>query len=136
MLDDLLGSLFAGTGGDAAGDLVQSRRARRLMRSGRLECAFRVISGDHDGLTDSWRDGVALLSVDRIAFTSYIGSVRFLRRKPVLIHVEKSYRPDESPAMRLTNPHSSIRLETRTAELMWVLPREQAKWAIERLRSN
>lgn len=87
MLDDLLGGLIGGLFGDALGTRLARKRAGRLEANAGTGVCLRVARGSVPGLRSSWRQGVATPSPGSLEFTSYVGGVLYLRRKPVMIPV-------------------------------------------------
>lgn len=115
-----------------------TRRAARYARRGQVECGFRVVEGQHDGLNGRWRHGVATLAPGTITFAGTVGGLRFLQRGSVRIVVEGVDRADRrqpagleivavSPATRV------VRVATPAAALEWALLADQVGWAIDQV---
>src|SRR5690242_16865292 len=84
---DLLGSLIGGIFGGSLGGRLARKRAGRLEAKARTEVSLRVVRGSVPGLRSSWLHGVGTLSPGNLEFTSCVGGVRFLRRRPVTVPV-------------------------------------------------
>ncbi|HEX6356495.1 hypothetical protein [Actinophytocola sp.] len=131
MFEELIGGLL----GRRA---VRGLTRRRAERSGRAEIALRVVEGTLPGLRTTWFSGVATLFPGRLEFTSYVGGVRFLRRKRVPVEItavdRTSRRTPEGKEIIWINPDCdviAVRSPTATLEL-GVLP-PQLDWVLARL---
>jgi len=136
-LGDMLGGLV---GGSVAPD-IQGRRAERLRRQGKLECCLRVINGDVPGLATGWRSGLATLTPHELHFRPVVGGVRFLRRRPVSIHIEmldrKQQRRPQARELLMVNPQSTvIQLGTPAATCEWAVASDQLAWAVTQLSGD
>lgn len=125
-------------GGLLTGLILLPRRARQYAQRGQLECALRVVAGQHPGLGTRWQNGVGVLAPGRLTFHGYVGGVRFARRSALTIEVR---RIDRSAARRTgwreawsVRPGLDVcRLVSPSATLEWGLLGRQARWATARL---
>jgi hypothetical protein len=121
-------------------DWLNERRARRLQERSKVECGFRVITGEHVGLSRRWVHGVAHLTPGHITFRRSIAlGLRAPRplTAPVLIAV-KSLAPGhrgaqgrEAWVVNITAP--IVTLNTGQAVLEWALPDPEHEWAVARV---
>lgn len=68
MLGDLVSGLLGGLLGARLSSTWSDRSASRLQLRGCVECALRVVSGEHVGLSRRWRHGLANLDDGRLDF--------------------------------------------------------------------
>ena len=120
---------------------MPSRRAESYRRRGQVECGFRVVDGHQDGLSERWCHGVAEFQQDGISFVGTLGGVRFLKRKPVKIAIERvdtgaARRPVGTESFAASPDAQVIRVQTATSTLEWALPPDQIEWAIEQLSAK
>jgi hypothetical protein len=108
MLEEMAGGAIGALTAGAVVSRMRRRRAARYAADNRAELALRIVLGTHDGLRGGWLGGIATLSTGSIEFLGYVGGVRFLRRRTVLVEVNA--------------PKSTTRRKPAGRELFWLSP--------------
>jgi hypothetical protein len=91
------------------------------------ECALRILSGKHAGLTTKWRHGVARISPGRIVFRPGLWQLRVARPRtpPIDLDVQFVSTAVDDPRWRdawsVLPTHPRAVVSTPTAELAWVV---------------
>jgi hypothetical protein len=117
--------------------LVKRRRADRRMSRGRFDCALKVISGGHRGLSQRWRHVAATAAPGRLDIRGHWW--RLFRAIPpiTVIDVRGPVRP---PSARenwsLAGSCRIIEIQTPTATLGWAVPGHYLPGALERLQAR
>jgi hypothetical protein len=129
---DFLGGLI----GESLGRTLRRLRADRRLRSGRLECSLRVVSGPQDGLSRRWRHVVAAVSPGRLEFCRYwpwfSGSQT--------IDIVSLHGPPRRPSSRewwlsLAPTCRVVEVHTPTAVVEWAVLDHYLPWTLDRLRT-
>jgi hypothetical protein len=119
---------------------LNERRAQRLEDRNAVECGFRVIAGEHAGLSRRWIHGVARLAPGEIILRRSIGlGLRIPRplTAPVRIAVtavasdERSVEGRESWAVSINA--RILKIDAGQAVLEWAVPLEQRDWAVSQV---
>ncbi|SFH12769.1 hypothetical protein SAMN04489731_102576 [Amycolatopsis regifaucium] len=97
-----------------------------------------MVTGTHDGLSEKWWAGEAMLSPGRVHFVPFVGAVRFLRRKAVeivvdQIDVSERRSPTGREVLSVDPGTEVVRLVTPTATLEWAVLERQMNWALDRV---
>ncbi len=101
-----------------------------------IECGFRLLRGEHPGLTRRWTHGIALLAPGRVAFTPYTLGLRFLTRREVVLDIaavnrESVHRAERRQMWSVSPSAHVIQVQTAQAVLEWAVLRETVQSAIE-----
>ncbi len=110
----------------------------RLAARNQAECGFRVVAGDHAGLSARWRHGLATLSKGQVLFRPFIPpGIRIPRpfTRPVLIpivSVDESGRRPTGAEIWSVNPGADVLcVKTGQAELEWAMLAAQREWVLD-----
>lgn len=113
-------------------------RMGRLAARNQAECGFRVVAGDHDGLSARWRHGVVTLSKGEILFRPFLPpGIRIPRpfTKPVVIPIVSMDQAGRRPSgveIWSVNPQAEVlRVNTGQAELEWAVLGAQREWVLQ-----
>jgi hypothetical protein len=123
MLGDLVTGIFGGLLGGRLSDRSLRRSAARLEQRGQVQCAIRVVDGEHVGLAGKWRHGLADLLAGEIAFDWAAIEVVSIQRGSVR-------SPTGREAWSVNPQFQIVRVATETATLEWAVPEAQSAWAI------
>jgi hypothetical protein len=116
-------------------ELIGGPLRRRAERAGKAAIALRVVEGTVPGLRGTWFSGVARVFPGRLEFVSYIGGVRFLRRKSVPVEITAVDRASrrkprgkeiiwvnpECDVVTVRSPGATLELGVLPPQLEWVL---------------
>lgn len=122
MLGDLLSGLFGGVLGGSLSGKISARNARRLQEQRRVECALRIVEGDHAGLARKWRHGIADLSPGLIDLGWAVVEVSSVDQSSVR-------GPTAREAWSVSPRCKLVQVKSRDADLEWAIPEEQFGWA-------
>jgi hypothetical protein len=131
---------LANAAGFGIGRAVTMRADHRFRKSGRVQCALRVIEGDQPGLSSRWRLGVASVYPRRLNFRRRWR--RVLGEDPP-IKVLAVHGPPRAPLGSprspfgdeiLKLPGSVVRIQTPSAMLEWALHSRFQPAAFARLK--
>jgi hypothetical protein len=121
-------------------DWLNERRARRLEEGDAVECGFRVVVGEHPGLSRRWIHGVARLAPGEIILRRSLGlGLRIPRplTAPVQITVTSVASDDRSThgqeAWAVNVNTRIVKIHAGQAVLEWAVPLEQQRWALSRV---
>lgn len=120
---------------------MSTRRADRYRQRGLVECGFRVVDGQQDGLSRRWCHGVGKCEQGEVTFIGTVGGVRFLKRKPVRITIEyvdssKVRQPAGLESLTANSAAQVVRVKTTTATLEWAIPPDEVAWATGRVATK
>jgi hypothetical protein len=117
---------------------VSKRRMERLAARNQAECGFRVVAGDHVGLSARWRHGLVTLSKGEILFRPFMPpGIRILRpfTKPVVIPIvsmdEAGRRPSGAETWSVNLETEVLCVNTGQAELEWAVLMAQREWVLQ-----
>ncbi len=138
MLEEVAGGAVGALTGAGVARGMRRRRAEWLVLQEKAELAVRVLRGTHDGLRTGWLSGLATLRPGRLEFVSYVGGVRFLRRKPVSIDVvgtgARGRRPGGRELFTLAPGCEIVTVTTPAGTLeVAVPPPYRVSWVLGRL---
>jgi hypothetical protein len=116
-VSDILGDLAQGVLAGIFGDLLATRRRRRLERRGEFEVAMRVLDGKEAGLTTGWSHLIGSFEPGAMLYRERRSKTV---RKIQILRVDRSQQrqPQGREAFTSVNPSLRVfRLETGTGTL-------------------
>lgn len=101
-----------------------------------VECGFRLLQGEHPGLTSRWTHGLGALVPGRVAFTPYTVGLRFLTRREVIIDITavdrgSVHRAERRQIWSVSPSARVIEVKTAQALLEWAVLPEVAEGAMD-----
>lgn len=101
-----------------------------------IECGFRLLQGEHPGLTRRWTQGIAVVAPGRVAFTPYRLGLRLLTCREVVLDItavdrESVHRVERRHWWSVSPSARVVHVQTAQAVLEWAVLPEAVQGAMD-----